>query len=205
LRRFAAYFSLDVMILHNFNSDPQFTDIAKCVLKRSVELYYPKDVFVVYVDNWFDVKWLGFSGKVLGALGVWKKNLTVPPFVPNRAQLESHFTLDAARRDYIKQDVESVFAARLHRKQLSSDNLSRRIRHISDSAIFFWFSKASAESGRGSMMLYRVRNGETSSWYASFHRAPEWKLLHTRNISRTELLHLTQTSNQVLERTADRT
>jgi hypothetical protein len=101
---------------------------------------------------------------------------------------QSHFSL--VRGDYVATD-----AAPLHRDQPSSQNLNRDIRHLSDSALFFWYSGASAQTGRGSLMLYRMAEGEASSWYASFHRAPAWKLLHTREISRAELLRLALTSN----------
>ena len=36
-------------------------------------------------------KWLTFSGKAQGAIGVWKNDLTVPLFVPIRILGEHHF------------------------------------------------------------------------------------------------------------------
>jgi hypothetical protein len=42
-----------------------------------------KQTYVVKIDNWFGKRWLGFSGKALGALGVRKKKLTLPPFHPH--------------------------------------------------------------------------------------------------------------------------
>ena len=187
------------MITRTADDEPEFADIAKGVLESSVALYRPSEVYVVHIDNWFDVKWRAFSGKVLGALGIWKRQLTVPPFRPNRVLSQNHFTRDSASGDYIATD-----AAPLHRNQLSFQNLNRDIRHLSDSALFFWSSGASAQTGRSSLMLYRIADGEVSSWYASYHRAPDWRLLHTQAISRVELLHLAQTSNQSLQPTAGR-
>ena len=46
--------------------------------------YAPRTVVLIKIDNFFGSRWLRFSGKALGALGVWKKRLNVPPFVPNR-------------------------------------------------------------------------------------------------------------------------
>lgn len=48
----------------------------------------PKDLILIRIDNWFGPKWLRFSGKILGAAGLWNKTLTVPPFVPNRVVSE---------------------------------------------------------------------------------------------------------------------
>lgn len=175
------------MITPTASDDPEFAGIVSRILDSSVELYRPAGVYVVHIDNWFDVKWRAFSGKVLGAVGIWKRQLTVPPFRPNRVLSQSHFSL--VHGDYVATD-----AAPLHRNQPSSENLNRDIRHLSDSALFFWYSGASLQSGRGSLMLYRIGDGKASSWYASFHRAPVWKLLHTREISRAELLRLAQTS-----------
>jgi hypothetical protein len=40
---------------------------------------------------WFGSKWLGFSGKALGALAIWNKpynrpatDIRIPPFVPHK-------------------------------------------------------------------------------------------------------------------------
>jgi|ERR1043166_5024591 hypothetical protein len=187
------------MITRTANDDAEFVEIASRVLAASVGLFHPAEVYVVHIDNWFDVKWRGFSGKILGALGVWKRELTLPPFRPNRVLSQTHFTRDTSSGDYIATD-----AAPLHRNHVSFQNLNRDIRHLSNSAMFFWYSGASAQTGRGSFMLYRIEDGQVSSWYASYHRAPDWKLLHTQEISRAELLHLAQTSNQALQPTAGR-
>lgn len=43
--------------------------------------YAPPVVIVIKIKNWFGARWLNFSGKALGALGIWKTRLTIPPFV----------------------------------------------------------------------------------------------------------------------------
>jgi hypothetical protein len=43
----------------------------------------PSSLVLIKIDNWFESNWLHFSGKVMGAFGVAKTTLTVPPFVPN--------------------------------------------------------------------------------------------------------------------------
>lgn len=56
-----------------------------------VKEFQPKELYVCRVDNWFDSKWLNFSGKTLGAVPMWKKEVTIPPFHPNRIVGEALF------------------------------------------------------------------------------------------------------------------
>src|SRR5262245_40999643 len=42
------------------------------------------ELFLIKIDNWFGPKWLNFCGQWLGAVGVWKRPVSIPPFVPNR-------------------------------------------------------------------------------------------------------------------------
>ena len=64
--------------------DVAFLGLVEQIINGAVVKHQPADVRVFKIDHWFDHKWLGFSGKVLVALGVWSKKLTVPPFVANR-------------------------------------------------------------------------------------------------------------------------
>ena len=59
-------------------------------LDAAVANYRPAEIYLVCIDRWFDAKWLNFSGKVLGALGVWRSRTTIPPFHPHRVLGESH-------------------------------------------------------------------------------------------------------------------
>lgn len=95
------------------SQDPKFLEIASRSLKASVALYHPDEIYVVAIDNWFDAKWRGFSGKALGAIGVWKRPLTVPPFTQNRVRFEAHFAFDAVGGDYIARDIKATVAAPL--------------------------------------------------------------------------------------------
>ncbi|HSE23811.1 MAG TPA: hypothetical protein VLB68_19230, partial [Pyrinomonadaceae bacterium] len=45
------------------NDDPQFVELVKQVISACVNESIPNKVFVIKIDNWFDHKWLGFSGK----------------------------------------------------------------------------------------------------------------------------------------------
>ncbi len=72
-------------------------------------------------------KWLNFSGKVLGALGVWNRSFTIPPFHPNRIKAQTVYRLSQQK------EYEQIQAPPLHVTQSSSQNLNRKLTHATDS------------------------------------------------------------------------
>ena len=55
--------------------DPRFVELMNAVLKGTIDSSSPHEVWIVQIDNWFDQKWLRFSGKgvvdfPLAALGI---------------------------------------------------------------------------------------------------------------------------------------
>ena len=159
--------------------------------------YRPAEVYLVRIDQWFDTKWLNFSGKLLGAVGVWNKRTSVPPFHPGRVREEHHFS--ATRNP---DAFETTPAAPLHRAQTSSESIVRSISRISSDAVFFWHSSGTADLDRGSIMLYRTSPNEVLSWYVSFHRTASWWLDRHRGISPGEIRHLLQNAPSCLQSVA---
>ena len=53
----------------------------------------PKEVYLFKVDNWFDTKWLNFTGKILGTLGTWHygDDSRIPP-----CRFADHFSLKSS-------------------------------------------------------------------------------------------------------------
>ena len=164
------------------NDDSRFIDLARRLLDAAITSDQPAEVYVVRIDQWFDAKWLKFSGKVLGALGVHHNPVTVPPFHPHRVVTESHFSFASDSGAFVP-----TFAPPLHIAQPSAQNLTRSIARVSPSAIFFWYSGSTLDLDRGSTMLYRTSQAEIFSWYASFHRFPTWRLDRHRGISPSEV------------------
>jgi hypothetical protein len=87
--------------------------------------FNPKQFVVIKIDNWFGSKWLGFSGKVLGAMGSWNKpqdhpatEIRIPPFVPNRVVSERWFS--APSYDEVPSDKS------IHKQMPSSEALGRK-------------------------------------------------------------------------------
>jgi len=140
---------------------------------------------VTRIDHWFNYKWLGFSGKILGILGIHRlKRLTIPPFMPRRVTSHQAYTRDASN----SYQVASV--SPLHRLQQSSDNLTRFIDLVSQSGVFVWFSGGTAGADHGSIMVYKCQTESQSGWYASFRHTDDWRLHKVQGLSTTELTSL---------------
>jgi hypothetical protein len=160
--------------------DPQFIELVNGVLGSAVRLYRPDDIYIVQIDHWFDHKWLAFSGKVLGAVGVSKARLTLPPFNPNRVV-----------RQVCYEAVEAAYSLAssppLHIDQWSDANMQRFVDRVSESGVFVWYSGGTGSSDAASLLLYQASEGEASGSYASFKKKGGWMLNKVEGISRREL------------------
>ena len=123
--------------------------------------YKPETFFLIKIDNWFGSKWLGFSGKALGALGVWSKpydkpadNITIPPFVPNRV---------VSQRKFVATAFEEIDGGGpVHKHIKSTHALHRKARLVLPNAALMWYSGNSSAAGRGAVMVYAPRLCEWS-------------------------------------------
>ena len=167
---------------------PEFVEIVQDLALGLVREQQPKRLYVVRIDNWFGAKWLGFAGKFTAgkhmAIGVHKKRLHVPPFVPSRVVSERVF----AGPDF----VERAVATPLHIECPSKVALLRRIEDIDRDAVFVWFSSESQEQQRGAVMIYSTRAfsiaAQNIGFYAGFARTGDvWQPAMLRHISRGEL------------------
>ena len=162
---------------------PAFVGLAQRLLGRVVALSDPAQVRVVQIDEWFDSKWLGFSGKLLGAVGVSRVELTVPPFHPNRVWAERAWRRSAPGQYGLAPDVP-----RLHLHQPSERNTVRRLGSVAPGALCFWYSAQSDPSNRGAMMCYAPTLEGYWSWYVALARAQShWRVTRRRGLSPNEL------------------
>ena len=158
--------------------------------------YGIKEIRYIKIDNWFDHKWLNYSGKAVvhfdfGGLkkfddrnnsaldSQWKEKITVPPFHPNRVVYERYF-----RKTPVK---NKVFEYAIHNKINSNDNIHNRIDRYTSNGLFVWFSSNSAINQKGSLMIYRVQEEEIQTWYATFENKGSWQLTRTKGIGLHEL------------------
>lgn len=122
---------------------------------------------------------------MLGALGVTKHRLTLPPFVPNRIASQAAFSLANEVGFYQEKQVSP-----LHLIQPSRNNLTGFIDRITKSGAFVWFSGDTQQSANGSLVIYTVANDSQSGWYASFQKTDIWRINKVWGLSKNELLHL---------------
>ena len=181
--------------------DEHFFHLVRSAVRGAIEIHQPEMVRVVRIDNWFSRKWFRFSGKCLGALGVQKYRLTLPPFVPNRIILDAQYRLVDSEPEKKKKPMKS-----LHRWMPSDRNLMRYADREFPNFVLAWFSCGSALSKIGSLMVYetcskdhdervkkRRKNEGGDGWYAEFAAEREWEPTQPLGISAAQLAHLIST------------
>ncbi len=149
-------------------------------------IHRPAEIIVVRIDNWFDHKWLGFSGKILGALGVWKSTLTVPPFVPNRVSWQRRYQRMESSGDYELTEP----GPSLHITDTSTPKLRREVSRIAPDTALVWFSGNSKPNGKGGVMAYVPIENDYWAWYAGLTGNGEWKPQTLKGITPQEFQHL---------------
>ncbi len=180
--------------------DPRFTDLVSRVVDREVDSKTALGLFIIRIDNWFDHKWLNFSGKgrvAFGPTGLrWYDpgialdefhrqgaNTTFPPFNPNRV-ITQDFYRKVAASYALEDDGPWVHAAA---KERSSANLHRRIATHNNSSLFVWFSSNTLANRRGSLMVYRADGQVVTSWYSSHSCGADWQIDRVKGIPRQRL------------------
>ena len=182
------------MITVRESDDPRFIALVSQMLTGVLATCRPAELYLVCIDTWFDAKWLGFSGKTLGAIGVWNRPVTLPPFHPHRVVAELHLSSLGRTRGFIESHAD-----KLHIHQASAQNLRRSIADVSQSAVFLWYSSSTRDQDRGSVMTYHTHHGDCVCWYAGLRRAGHWILDRPCGISPSGFEHLLAASNKPLE------
>ena len=186
-------------IFTNPTDDPQFIELVKSIIIQLVTQKAPEKLFVIKIDNWFDHKWLNFSG--IGSVGFFwgmtapdtsldefsQDQITFPPFTPNRVIGEWYFLRDA-NGEY----PPSLDAPYVHQRKLapSAQNLHKRVTDFAASAIFVWLSSNTKPNRRGNIMVYEVAGSSVQTWYAGLHKKNDWRVLHTEGIAREHVILL---------------
>ncbi len=169
------------------DDDPAFIAMVDRIIASS----HLPELFVIRIKNWFDHKWLRFSG--IGRVGFqgaridtaldefWQKKLTFPPFTPARVLSQCYFCWTT--KNYFEEQPAPALIHDMKPKH-SSANLHRRVVDFAERAAFVWFSSNSAHNQRGSVIVYMVDDSEVDAWYASFERKKEWLVTRTKGIDR---------------------
>ena len=154
------------------DENPNFIKIVESITNELIIKHDVSELSLVKIKNWFDNKWLNYSGK--GILPEWKEKITVPPFNPNRVLSERLFKLKENDNNFLKKP--------LHVLQSSSNNLNNRIITKSLDAIYVWYSSNTESNQKGCIMVYIVKNENVETWYASIENLNEWKINKTTGI-----------------------
>jgi hypothetical protein len=181
--------------------DPGFIELLNALVRGLTSRHAPEQLWIVQIDNWFDHKWLGFSGMIWvhksGKLAIHRSHdaaikefhqdkVTFPPFSPNRV---------AGQWSYVRVGdhyTEAPLPVLPHptKRNPSRKNLHRRVQEFSGSACFVWYSGNTAANGRGSVMVYRVAADRVECWFAAFNQKNRWKLHVAKGASRDDIQQL---------------
>jgi hypothetical protein len=175
------------------DDDPDFIKFVSRLVAGAVEVHQMPIVRVYKVDNWFGHNWLGFSGKALGAVGVWARALTIPPFVANRILCQWHYERDELSDGYQLVDIGHD----IYHHGWSAVNLQRRVRHVVPSSALFWFSGNTLANGRGSLMAYLPVEQDYWLWFLALVRDGEWKISRRKDIHENEVRLFEETADKL--------
>jgi hypothetical protein len=178
------------------SDDSEFFEPLNGMIANIIEKYHPKEVYFIQIDNWFDHKWLRFSGKGVVAFHgsplttsaldeFYQEKVTFPPFNPKRVLKE--FAYKYVDGNYSKWPN----SRKIHKepKFRPVNNLQNRMSSFTDSGIFFWFSSNTHSNGQASVMCYNVSNGVVESWYTSFRKHDKWEVHRVKGIEEEVIQH----------------
>jgi hypothetical protein len=183
------------------DDDPDFLAQARSILVGCLHEYAPTEVYIIRIRDWFDYKWCYFSGKRIGAVGFSDfRNLTLPPFVPNRVLSQDHYTRAATEGNA----YAPSHAPPIHIHQASESNHKRFIRRIMSDGMMMWFSSGSMATGRGSIMVYSVFSQTLKfGWHVTLLKKSEWQVDKITFTSRALVEGLRESGSSILSTVVD--
>ncbi len=158
------------------------------IICHSVNSYNTKDIFITKIDNWFDQKWMCFSGTLMHEISIWAiSEIKIPPFHPNRVRDTSFYE----KQDdlYVKSELQSP----LHIFQKGSANLKRKIIDITTDGLLIWYSGNSESNEVGTIMIYIVKEEECQPLFITFKKGKDWNASQTSGILMKEVKEILET------------
>ncbi|MDJ1473390.1 hypothetical protein [Xanthocytophaga flava] len=171
-----------IALLPHPTDDATFLSYLETLIQNQVNDYRPNHLYLIRLDNWFDDKWLGFSGTRMHEISIWQLDqVTVPPFHPNRVESCLYYKLKEGSYTL------KVMTKPLHIIQTSTDNLHRKITDFMDDGLFVWYSSNSKMNSMGAVMMYQVKDNECFPFYLSLSGGINWKVQKTKGITRSQV------------------
>ena len=172
-----------------FDDAPQFIRHVEQMVNGVVRRHLPETLILIKINNWFGSNWLGFSGKALGAIGVWHNPsyhpaniVRIPPFVPNRVVSQRRFSAPT----YEEIDCGKA----IHMRMPSRFALNRTVATAAPKSALIWYSGESKVTGRGAVMAYVLADNSYWLWYAALQTGKSWSVTETLDIKRQDLSKL---------------
>jgi hypothetical protein len=157
---------------------PEFIEIVNKIMGIMVFQYDIGEVVFVKIRNWFDHKWLNYSGNAVisfnsGGLfpidqaleSKWMKEITIPPFNPHRVIYSRFFKRKHTDNHRIERAIQKY--------QHSNDNIHNTVADYTSDGLIVWFSSNTEINQKGSLMIYRSQNNKVHTWYASLENQKE--------------------------------
>ena len=188
-----AHFQKMIKLQLDNTDNSGFVEAVESIIENLVKSLSPNEVSVIRIKNWFDHKWLNYSGKEIrkydtgtGAMipfvlePYWGKEITIPPFNPNRVLSETFYKK--------KGKENSKFQQLTHIWQRSTENKKRLISDKTENGLCVWISTNSDGNGQGSLMVYQIMDSEVHSWYVNIEDKNGWKITKTKGIDKSNVL-----------------
>ncbi len=191
-----------ISIEYKKDDDKVFMTGLNRLVARSIPEFKPQDVYVFRINKWFDHKWLRYSGygviaflgKQLGPNSLelppqfdtckeekYQDHLTFPPFNPKQmGRMEYWSRYD----DGTYGGVDKPRWPILYWRKPNNSHLQHRVTSFTNSGLFVWFTSNTESNQKGSVMVYRVQDGQTEAWFASLGCNPAWKVQKVKGIQK---------------------
>lgn len=161
---------------------PEFVQIVGTFVEHYAQLYHPPGILIHHVDNWFGERWLGFAGKLKGAVGIRNRSvnnttLPLPPFRPSRI-LSCHDFASTPNAGY---QLFSTTSHGLHRERNGGE-----YNHLHRLNLYVWYSGNTQSNTNGSLMIYDVTEDGSTGWYIGLSRKRDWSITQTVNVTKDE-------------------
>jgi hypothetical protein len=200
-------FLMTIPIVGGPKDDHGFIELLNSLVNGLLADFSPERFWIIQIDNWFDHKWLKFSGNGAATSAIpldgydtvkaefYQDKLTFPAFSPNRVL--SQWSYVRTGEGY----AETPFPALPHstERQHTNNNLHRRVLDFDRSASFLWYSSNTHANGRGSVMVYNTEVDRFGCWFAAFRRQRDWALHATKGVSSSEIERLLNTGRRSQE------
>jgi len=178
----------------------EFIQQVNSILESMVDDLDIGEVVFVKIRNWFDQKWLNYSGKSIvhfpmrGLLDsgpeealdcIWMKEITIPPFNPKRV-LSSRFVR-------VKDTGNKRIEKAAHGYRRSTETEHHLVKDYTKDGLLLWYSSNTIPNQKGCLMVYTSQNGKVDTWYALFENKGGWRVTKTKGIG---LDHLQSLANE---------